>query len=153
MNELESFGMGALGGPQWAEDAPRPGYEVLYLKSKTGPFNVRKFMTFYQAKEYLDDLKKDGMNGKILRGMEIWKIGEDMNTEIKVVDQFDHEQDIMACWHIVDDIDQLLEMIMDRDASKDNIANVLAGLSVLYGDRFAKLHDNFEKLLANKEIY
>ena len=63
--------------------------------------------------------------------------------------QFDHEQDIMACWHIVDDIDQLLEMILDRDASKDNIANVLAGLSVLYGDRFAKLHDNFEKLLAN----
>ncbi len=67
-------------------------------------------------------------------------------------DRFDFEQNIMACWHIVDDIDQLLEMIMDRDASKDNIANVLAGLSVLYGDRFTKLHDNFEKLLANKEI-
>ena len=70
----------------------------------------------------------------------------------KLDDRFDFEQDIMACWNIVDDIHQLLEMILDRDASKDSIANVLAGLSVLYGDRFMKLHNNFEKLLANKEI-
>jgi hypothetical protein len=54
---------------------------------------------------------------------------------------FDLEQDIFKCWHIVDDIDQLLEMIIDRDASKDNIANVLAGLSVLYEDRFQRLMD------------
>ena len=67
-------------------------------------------------------------------------------------DRFDFEQDIMACWNIVDDIDQLVEMILDRDASKDSITNVLAGLSVLYGDRFTKLMSNFEKLIAKKEI-
>ena len=72
-------------------------------------------------------------------------------------DRFDLEQDIMACWHIVDDIDHLLEMIVDREATcymgagagKDKVVNVLAGLSALYGDRFAKLHNSFENLLAN----
>ena len=78
----------------------------------------------------------------------------------KLDDRFDFEQDIMACWHIVDDIDHLLEMIVDREATcymgagagKDKVVNVLAGLSVLYGDRFMKPHNNFEKLLAKKEI-
>jgi len=49
-------------------DEAKPEYEVKYAKSKTGPFNVTEFMTFYQAKEYLADLKKDGMNGIISKG-------------------------------------------------------------------------------------
>jgi hypothetical protein len=76
------------------------------------------------------------------------------------MDRFELEQEIMACWHIVDDIDHLLEMIVDREATcymgagagKDKVVNVLAGLSALYGDRFAKLHSNFENLIAKKEI-
>ena len=65
---------------------------------------------------------------------------------------FDLEQDILNCWHIVDDIDQLLEMIIDRDAPKDKVKNVLTGLSVLYGDRFQKLMNTFEEILNNKEV-
>ena len=67
------------------------------------------------------------------------------------MDRFELEQDILKCWHVVDDIDQLFEMIMDRDASKDNIANVLAGLSVLYKDRFLQLMGNFEEFIAKGE--
>ena len=77
---------------------------------------------------------------------------ENMNTEIKIVDRFDLEQDIFKCWHLVDDLDQLIEMVMDRDASNDTISNVLIGLSALYGDRFQKLMSNFEELIANEKI-
>ena len=74
-------------------------------------------------------------------------------AEIKApLDRFDLEQDIFKCWHLVDDIDQLTELVMDRDASKDTISNILIGLSALYGDRFQKLMNNFEELIANEKI-
>ena len=137
-------------------DEAYPEYEVKYVKSETGPFNVAKFMTLYQAKEYLADLKKNGMNGIITQGgksvKESWKGDENMNTETKIVDRFDFEQDIFKCWHIVDDIDQVAELVIDRDASKDTISNILIGLSALYGDRFQKLMNNFEELIANGKI-
>ena len=75
-----------------------------------------------------------------------------MNTETKIVDRFDFEQDIFKCWHIVDDIDQVAELVIDRDASKDTISNILIGLSALYGDRFQRLMDDFEELIANGKI-
>ena len=74
-------------------------------------------------------------------------------AEIKApLDRFDLEQDIFKCWHLVDDIDQVAELVLDRDASKDTVSNILIGLSALYGDRFQKLMDNFEKLIANGKI-
>ena len=62
-------------------------------------------------------------------------------------DRFHFEQDIYKCWHIVDDLKQLTEMVVDRDASTDDIANVLLGLHTLYNDRFEQLMENFESLL------
>ena len=38
-------------------------------------------------------------------------------------------------------------MAVDRDASTDDIANVLLGLHTLYDDRFEQLMENFESLL------
>ena len=49
-------------------DEAKPEYEVKYAKSKKGPFKVTKFMTLDQAKEFLADVKKDGMNGIISKG-------------------------------------------------------------------------------------
>ena len=69
-----------------------------------------------------------------------------------VYDRFDLEQDIFSCWRLVDDIDQLIELIMDRGADSDKISNILIGLSALYGDRFQKLMDNFEEHIANGKI-
>ena len=64
-----------------------------------------------------------------------------------MIDKFDFEQDMMNCWHVVDDIKQLTAMVTDREASTDNIANVLLGLQVLYNDRFTQLLDGFETLV------
>jgi len=100
------------------------------------------------------ELRKHGRDNLVDLFNKVSKHTKTNNTidEIKIVDRFDLEQDIFKCWHLVDDIDQLTEMIMDRDASKDTISNVLIGLSVLYGDRFQKLMDNFEELIANEKI-
>ena len=62
-------------------------------------------------------------------------------------DRFHFEEAIYKCWHIVDDLKQLTEMVVDRDASTDDIANVLLGLQTLYDDRFEQLMENFESLL------
>ena len=60
-----------------------------------------------------------------------------------MTDKFDFEEDMMNCWHVVDDIKQLAAMVTDRNASRDNIAKVLLGLQVLYNDRFTQLMDGF----------
>ena len=62
-------------------------------------------------------------------------------------DRFHFEQDIYKCWHIVDDLKQLTEMVVDRDVSTDDIANVLLGLHTLYDDRFEQLIESFEYIL------
>ena len=49
-------------------DEAKPEFEVKYAKSKKGPIKVTKFMTLDQAKEFLADVKKDGMNGIISKG-------------------------------------------------------------------------------------
>ena len=49
-------------------DEAKPEFEVKYAKSKRGPIKVTKFMTLDQAKEFLADVKKDGMNGIISKG-------------------------------------------------------------------------------------
>ena len=59
----------------------------------------------------------------------------------------DFEQDIYQCWHIIDDLKQLTEMVLDRDASTDDIANVLLGLQTLYDDRFEQLLESLEYIL------
>jgi hypothetical protein len=46
-------------------DEGTPDYHVKYAKSKKGPWKVTKFMTLDQAKEFLADVRKDGMNGMI----------------------------------------------------------------------------------------
>lgn len=61
-----------------------------------------------------------------------------------MTDKFDFEEDMMNCWHVVDDIKQLTTMVTDRDASTEDIANVLLGLQVLYNDRFIQLMAGFE---------
>ena len=61
-----------------------------------------------------------------------------------MTDKFDFEEDMMNCWHVVDDIKQLATMVTDRNASTEDIANVLLGLQVLYNDRFIQLMAGFE---------
>ena len=62
-------------------------------------------------------------------------------------DRFDHEQQIMNCWSVCDDIQTLVEGVCDRDITKDQIANILMGMKDLYQLKFEKLFAQFESSL------
>jgi len=66
--------------------------------------------------------------------------------------RFDFEQEIMDCWHVTDDIDTLLEAVLEKDLTTDQIANVLLGMSELYKLKFDRTFATFEGLVRNKEI-
>lgn len=60
-------------------------------------------------------------------------------------DLFDFEQQIMDCWNVTKDIRTLFEAICENDGlSKDDIENVLLGISALYELKFNKLWNQFE---------
>lgn len=61
--------------------------------------------------------------------------------------RFDFEQQIMDCWHIVDDVKILCESVLEKDLEKDQIANVLLGLEQLYQLKFEKMFLTFENLI------
>ena len=69
-----------------------------------------------------------------------------------MVDRFDLEQNIMKCWNVTDDIDMVYRNVMDRDMSKDDIANALLGLQTLYNMKFEELFNNFETLVHERKI-
>ena len=71
---------------------------------------------------------------------------------MKDMNRFDLEQDIMKCWNVTDDIDLLYRQIMEKDISKDDIANVLLGMKTLYGMRFDELFNHFEGMINSKKI-
>ena len=61
--------------------------------------------------------------------------------------RFDHEQSIMSCWCICEDLATLNEAVMEKDLTKDQICNILTGLHELYQIKFDNLFNNFEKSL------
>ena len=46
----------------------KPEFEVKYASSKKGPIKVSKFMSLEDAKKFLAQVKKEGMNGIISKG-------------------------------------------------------------------------------------
>ena len=69
---------------------------------------------------------------------------------LESVDRFDLEQDIMACWNVVDDLDVFLSRYLDGpEMSEDDVANVILGIKSLYQLKFDKCFATFELLLAN----
>lgn len=75
-----------------------------------------------------------------------------MGTCVATKDRFDLEQDIMACWSVVDDIKQLNERLMDglpgvTDLSTDQLANILLGLESIYQMKFERLFDTYSQVL------
>ena len=63
--------------------------------------------------------------------------------------QFQLEEQIMAAWHVVDDIQLLMRMILDRPLpmTDDEIANFLIGMETVYSFRFEELFNTFEEFL------
>jgi len=61
-------------------------------------------------------------------------------------DRFDLEQNIMHCWHVVDDLDLIVE--------RDNVSiETVRAISTLYKQRFEYLWENFENCCANQFGY
>jgi hypothetical protein len=69
-----------------------------------------------------------------------------------MTDRFDLEQQIMNCWHIIDDVKILNEYVLESDLTKDQISNALLGLEEIYQMKFDKLFRTFEELVRNKTI-
>ena len=59
-------------------------------------------------------------------------------------DRFDFEQQLLDVWGITDDLDVVVEAVLERDITKDQIANILLGMKELYEIKFNKLWDQFE---------
>lgn len=59
-------------------------------------------------------------------------------------DRFDFEQDLMKCWSITDDLKLLTEAVLEKELTRDQISNILIGMTELYELRFDKLFSDFE---------
>jgi len=74
-----------------------------------------------------------------------------------MTDRFDLEQQIMACWNIIEDIGLLnagvLEGRPDGGAmTQDEISNYLLGLETIYSLKFEQMFDTFSTLVGQKKI-
>ena len=72
--------------------------------------------------------------------------------------RFDLEQEIMECWNITSDIDDVYEYVMNGNGNelstdeRDRVANILLGISQLYELKFNKLFNTFEECIDAKQI-
>lgn len=66
-------------------------------------------------------------------------------------DRFDLEQQILACWNIVEDL-ELLRESMGREKSKDDLDNFVLSLKTIYEAKFEKLFGTFEKMIEEKKF-
>lgn len=68
-------------------------------------------------------------------------------------DRFGLEQQIMNCWHVIDDLDIVFEYVMETEnLDRDKVANMLLGIKDLYQLKFEKCFGTFEKLIEDKKI-
>ena len=63
-------------------DEAKSDFEVKYAKSKGGPIKVTKFVQYDQARKFLHNLKKDGMNGIISKDGKPVKEEVDLDEDI-----------------------------------------------------------------------
>ena len=73
---------------------------------------------------------------------------------------FDLEQQIMNCWHVVDDVDLLACNILDTEKwsnlpakEADELFNILFGIKNVYEQRFQQLWDTFEAVTREFHTY
>lgn len=65
---------------------------------------------------------------------------------MKPFNQFDMEQQIMNCWNVCDDLTILNEGVLDREITRDQIANIVQGMKDLYHLKFETLWESFEAM-------
>lgn len=67
-------------------------------------------------------------------------------------DRFDLEEQMLNCWNVTKDINVLTEGVMEKDLTKDQIANALMGLEQMYDLKFDNMWTTFTKLIEDKKI-
>jgi len=67
-------------------------------------------------------------------------------------DRFDLEEDIMAVWHTVDDLDVVIRSFYDgnTELTYDNMFNVFYGIKELHDIKCNKLFNTFEIIVENE---
>jgi hypothetical protein len=70
--------------------------------------------------------------------------------------RFDLEQEIMNCWNVTADMDNLYSYIMNGEENaefdRDKAANILLGLIQLYDLKFNKLFNTFSDCVKTGEF-
>ncbi len=67
--------------------------------------------------------------------------------------RFDLEQEIMSCWGITDDLNDLYEAVMEHPTlNRDHVANIVLGLAELYELKFDKMFTTFTKCIHNAQV-
>lgn len=66
--------------------------------------------------------------------------------------RFEHEQSLMRCWQITDDLDTLNEAVLESKLTQDGVADMLKALKTLYQLRFDQLWDHFESSLKHPTV-
>ena len=74
-----------------------------------------------------------------------------------MTDRFDLEQQIMACWNIVEDIQLLNKGVLEgrpegSAMTQDEISNYLLGLESIYSLKFEQMFDTFSTLVSTRKI-
>lgn len=65
-------------------------------------------------------------------------------------DRFDLEQEIMECWNVTKDIQNLY--YASESMTEDQLQNYLLGLEAIYEVKFNKLWNTFENCVRAKQI-
>ena len=99
------------------------------------------------------DLRIDTKQADYWSDIIVHIITEIRQPEIKMSkNRFDFEQEIMACWNIVEELKVLHEGVLERDLTSDQVSNILLGLAEIYQLKFDILFSTFEQLVSKKEI-
>jgi hypothetical protein len=74
---------------------------------------------------------------------------------MKTKGRFDLEQEILECWEVTNDMNDVYEYVINTSKGiddADKVANILLGMSQLYDLKFQKLFNTFEELIKNKKL-
>lgn len=71
--------------------------------------------------------------------------------------RFDLEQEIMECWNITSDLEDVYRYVVEGEPNmdttqRDKVANILLGLAQLYDLKFGKTFNTFTECLERKEF-
>lgn len=75
-----------------------------------------------------------------------------LRIPMSAYNRFEHEERIMRCWQVTDDLQVLAEGILEGNMTQDGVANVLLGLKEIYQLKFDALWQSFENSIRDPHV-